>query len=251
MPHSSNGLVQPATRDTALIDRNRTAKELKQAIPYVTAYVFVWSYTYLYNYWSAFNVDPTSYISFNEIIFNASSIISIASYYALAILAIEAVAPKILRDDYSKENETQNNVQLVIYLVVGALTIGAFFLWGHKYEFLSVATYSTMITAARPLSLTTFYQKSFSSYPIRVAVAAFTIFLPIFAIVSPATKVSDILSRKGEQEIVKRPSGLCREGCIMIGRLGDYFVVLDKSNISHMIKNDEMTVFSISRQTLN
>jgi hypothetical protein len=237
-------------RGLILIEKNRAAKELKQAAPYVAAYVFLWSFIYLYSFWSAFNINPIPYISFGEVIANSSAIVSQASVFALIILAAEAFAPKLFRESYAEANEGRIYAEITIYLLVGVLSIGAFFMWGEKYEFLRYITYSIMIAAARPLSLTAFYRTSFSSYPIRTAIAAFTIFLPISAIVTSAAQANDIRGLKGEQNIIARSSGLCRNGCVMVGKLGDYFMVLDRSSIPYMIKSDEMSVFSIVRRDL-
>ncbi|XHF33627.1 hypothetical protein OXH62_01310 [Pseudomonas chlororaphis] len=233
-----------------MIEKNRAARELKQATPYITAYVFLWSCTYLYNYWSAFNINPLPYISFNEIITNSSAIISQASVFALIILAIEAISPVKFRESYTIGNTKNNNLQLTIYLIAGTLTIVAFFQWGNEYDYLRYMTYSTMIAAARPLSLTAFYQTSFSNYPTRVAIAAFTIFLPISAIITPIAKANDIRNQKGEQDIITRPLGLCKNECILVGKLGDFFMLLDKSNKTHMLKSSEMPIFSISQKNL-
>ena len=230
-----------------MIETNRTTKQLKQAAPYITAYVFFWSCIYLYNYWSAFNINPLPYISFNEIITNSSAIISQASIFALIILIIEAITPKIFREQITEEDKEKNTLQLAMYLIAGAITTAAFFIWGNDYEYLRYLTYSTMIAATRPLSLTEFFQKSFDSYPTRVAIASFTIFLPISAIITPTYKAYDIRNNKGEQDIITRTSGLCKNGCILVGKLGDYFMILDKSNIPHMLKSSEMPIFSISQ----
>ena len=239
--------VKILLKRSILIETNKTTKELKQAAPYITAYVFFWSCIYLYNYWSEFNINPLPYISFNEIITNSSAIISQASIFALIILAIEAIMPNIFREHITKEDTEKNTMQLTMYLVAGAITIGVFFKWGNDYEYLRYLTYATMIAAARPLSLTEFFQKSFSSYPTRVAIAAFTIFLPISATITPTYKAYDIRNNKGEQDIITRTSGLCKNGCILVGKLGDYFMILDNSNIPHMLKSSEMSIFSISQ----
>lgn len=238
--------LQSKLRIIALIEKNSEVAELRQALPYLVAYVFVWSCFYLYNYWLNFNIDPIPYISFNEIITNSSSLIIQCFAFALLILVCEALSPTSFRDpELSHEPLRQT---LIFCLIVGCLSIGAFYIWGDQYHYLRYLPISTLIVAVRPLSASSFYTKSFSNYSIRIAVAALSIYLPVNSVVMSKANAYDILNRKGDLETINRPSGLCKSGCILAGKLGDYFLLVDVSNRSHMIKSSEMNIFTISKQ---
>lgn len=232
-----------------MIERNSEIVELKQALPYLAAYTFICSCFYLYNYWLNFNINPLPYISFNEIITNSSSLIIQCLVFTLIILVSEAISPTSFRDPQISPDTIRYT--LILNLIIGCLSIGAFYAWGDQYDYLKYLPISILIVAARPLSASSFYTKSFSNYSIRIAMAALSIFLPVTAVVMSSANASDILNRKGDLETVSRPSGICKSGCILAGKLGNYFMLVDMSNRTHMINSSEMTNFTISKQRFN
>lgn len=224
-----------------MIENHSTAKELKAAAPYIITYTFFCSCIYLYIFWSKFNINPLPYISFNEIITNSSSLLWPSTIFAVLILISEAIFPS-----KSRETTPESNAKNLIYgFSIGALAVLAFLVWHEKFDALQPIAFSTMIVCARPLSQTSFFLTAFSNASIRTAIASYFIFLPVSSVIFSTTEAANIRKDSKEHTIIIRPQGLCSDSCIFVGKLGDYFAILNKNNLITIIKSDEMKQFTI------
>lgn len=227
------------------MDNHRQLKELKQASPYIGAYSIFWGCAYLYFYWSKFNVNPFSYVGPGEIISLSGKFLFQSSILTIAILIAEALTSTTEVDEEVRKKRIKGFKGRAI-IIFGMSTV-AFYLAQYTAVLYS-AILGIVMTLVIPLSHLDFFRLSFSSGPVRTAIAALIVSLPVLSIVSAQTEANDILDSVGKQSMIRRPSETCMNGCTLIGKIGDYFSVLGRNGKVLMIKNDDMKQFEIYEQ---
>ncbi|WP_166359269.1 hypothetical protein [Pseudomonas akapageensis] len=225
-----------------MIDHNRHIKQLRQAAPYLVSYALFCACIDIYTFWSKFNIKPFAYIGLGEIITYAGNEIFIASAFAIFVLLFEALFPTT---EASKKETNHLHKEIKIRFLLGSIVLSLAMYFDSRHEWLTAITFSTMLLIARPLAQTEVFLKAFSAPPIRIALTAFIVFLPVSSIMSANSKANKILSRSDKQDMIRREEGLCSQGCILIGKIGDYFLVMGNNKKTIMIKSDKMTDFEI------
>jgi hypothetical protein len=102
-----------------------------------------------------------------------------------------------------------------------------------------------------PLIHSQIISDSFSSIAIKTTVAFLVVTIPTITITSAYQDARNIKATKGQQTIIKRPTGMCSTGCILIGRIGSYFSVMGKNGKVFMLATDQMKTFEIYKSQSN
>ncbi|WP_343077640.1 hypothetical protein [Pseudomonas sp.] len=224
------------------MDSHRQLKELKQAAPYIAVYSLFWGCTYLYLYWSKFNVNPFSYIGPGEIITSSGKFLFQSSIFTLGILLCETFFSTTEEDEETRKRKIKDLKTIAVIIL--AMTATALYFAQYTVSFYFAAL-GFVVTLTTPISYLDIFRHSFSSRPVRTAIAALIVTLPILSIVTAQNETKEILDNTGKLSMIRRSSDTCMAGCILIGKIGDYFAVLGKSGKVIMIKNDEMKQFEI------
>jgi hypothetical protein len=227
------------------MDDYRHIREIKQAAPYIAVYATFWGCTYLFGFWSTFNINPFQYISTSEIITHVVKVLYQPFIMVLFILLIEWLF-------FSKEEELDHTNELKDFrsrIIMVAVIAGVVLYFATSSEALYAAAISVIMTLVRPLSYADIFKSSFSSKPVRTAMAALTISIPLFSVLSAHTDAQNIINKKGSLNMIRRPSETCAKGCILIGKIGEYFSVRGANGKTIMLKTEEMKTFEIYEGT--
>lgn len=222
----------------------RHIKELKQSAPYIGVYAIFWGCAYLIVFWSFFNINPFQYLGAAEIILQAGIVLFHASVGVIAILCIEALTSSSDIDEVSRTNQLKTlRSRVIIVTVIAGIAI----YFARNTPALYGSAIAITMTLVAPVSCTDLFRHSFSSKPVRTAITALTILLPVSAMVAAYTEANDVLNSKGKLNMIKRQSTTCVNGCILIGKIGDYFCVRGNNGKIIMIESDEMKQFELYR----
>ena len=220
----------------------RHIRELKQSAPYIGVYAIFWGCAYLITFWSFFNVNPFQYLGAAEIILQAGIVLFRASIGVIAILCLEAFISSSDPDEVSRTKQIKT-LRSRIIIVTAIASIAIYF--AQNTPALYGGAIAVTMTLVAPISCTDLFRHSFSSKPVRTAIAALTISLPVSALIAAYSEAKDVLNTKGKLTMIKKPSSTCVNGCVLIGKIGNYFCVRGNNGKFIMIESDEMKQFEL------
>lgn len=223
------------------MDVHQQLRELKYAAPFVGVYSMFWACVYLYVFWSSFNINPFPYVGGSEIFTLSALFLFQSSVFAIFILISQALMSST--DDAGKEKSEVEGLRLRAMIVISVCSVSFFFM--KEYPFLAAVVIGVTMPIVTPLSYVEILRHSFSSKPIRVAVSALIVSLPLFSIVAAKTEADQIITGKGRLTMIRAESNVCMLGCILIGKLGGYFSVVGANGKVIMVKTERIQVFEL------
>lgn len=222
------------------MDEYKHLQELKRATPYIGVYAIFWGCAYLIAYWSYFNINPLQYIGASEVALQAGKVLFQGAIFVILILLFEYF--------FSRKEPSESRRIAELKALPGRILVVTFLAciaiyFAESRPALYSSALAIMMVLITPISYTDLFSHSFSSQHLRTSVAALVLFLPLSTMLTAYTDAKNLLNDKGELTYIKRPSDICSRGCVLIGKIGDYFAVKSTNQNIIIIKSDEMKYF--------
>lgn len=226
-------------------ENNSTLDELRQFGPIVALYALTCALAGKWLFWMSFSINPFPYLGVSDVLPLSADTLLVCTIYALFILILHALG--------TTESKRERNWHLVLQfratVAIILIPIGIYYAldtaWLHAPAILISTWLITPLIHSRILS------ESFSSIAIKATVAFLVVTIPTITITSSYQDARNIKAAKGRQTMIKRPTGVCSTGCILIGRIGSYFSVMGRNGKVFMLATDQMKTFEIYNSQSN
>lgn len=225
--------------------KNTTLDELRQFGPIVALYALTCTLAGKWIFWLSFSINPFPYLGVSDLLPLSADTLLVCTIYALFILTLHSLGtPEVKR-----ERNWHRVLQFRAVVAIILIPMGVYFALDTAWLHLPAILISTWLIT--PLIHSQIISDSFSSIAIKTTVAFLVVTIPTITITSAYQDARNIKATKGQQTIIKRPTGMCSTGCILIGRIGSYFSVMGKNGKVFMLATDQMKTFEIYKSQSN